>query len=77
MTSYVSREEFDRMSGRLAQIEKRYGGQSAVSTVVTVTSEVGEIRVKEIVQQNVDKALVQMRRGGFSTMQNRHDSRRG
>ncbi|KQS74211.1 hypothetical protein ASG25_01995 [Rhizobium sp. Leaf384] len=65
MTSYVSREEFERMSERLAELEKMMGRQSSLLTIATVSAEAVETQVKESMQQCLRRWTEASRRGDF------------
>lgn len=59
MTSYVTREEYERLTARLDEIERK-----AASTVVVNVSGDGDGRIRDLVRQGIGQAIEASRRGG-------------
>lgn len=59
MTSYVTREEYERLTARLDEIERK----AAAPINVTVKA-AGDDSVRELVRQGIAQAIEANRRGG-------------
>lgn len=72
MAQYVTREEYERLTARLAEIERN----TAVNVTVSASGR-GDERIRDLVREGIAQAADDQRRGGFSLGQARYASQKG